>query len=129
MMSDLESVKIDMRNVKSLSASFETFGTEMRELSAIYPQLKRDIKNLKVGESIDDFLGYKVTRTDKGFEMVDKSGHSASAANSDLLLNHILPVAEANGERLLSYKLAHFYRNNLTPETIQSILQKNMLGR
>ncbi len=62
-----------MRSLKSLGLSFKAFGIEMRDLSAVYPQLKRDIKNLKVGESIDDFLGYKVTRTDKGFEAVDKS--------------------------------------------------------
>ena len=41
----------------------------------------------------------------------------------------MLPKAVTSGEKLLTYKLAHLYRNNLTPEKIQAILQRSSLSR
>lgn len=129
MVKELEDVKLNIRELNSVSKSFENFGAEMGELSAVYPQLQRDMRNLSKGEHIDDFLGGKLTRTEKGFEFADKAGKTMSGKNVDEVLSQVLPGAAANGEKLLTYKLAHLYRNGLTPERIQTILQRSSLSR
>lgn len=53
-------------------------------------------------------------RIDGGYEFIDKAGKATSVKNAGELLNNVLPTAAANGEKLLTYKLAHLYRNNLT---------------
>lgn len=45
-------------------------------------------------------------------------------ANSSEVLRYVLPAAEANGERLLTYKLAHLM-DNMTPERIEKILKRS----
>lgn len=129
LMKDLEVTKTDLSNIRALSRSLETFNTSVNDLHAIYPILKNDLKGIAAGKSLNDFLGYTVTKNTKGFSVVDKSGHTVNFKNSREVLHFVLPKAEANGARLLEYKLKHFYANNISPEKVQAILQKSALGR
>lgn len=45
-MADLEATKADLVGVRSLTNASAAFSREMNELSAIYPQLQRDLRNM-----------------------------------------------------------------------------------
>lgn len=125
MMGDLKAVKSDVVNVQSLMTTFEAFGPQMSDLAKIYPQMQRDLRNLrKGGKSIEDFMGYKVTKTDAGFELEDiQTKTKTTVKNSGEVLAHVLPQAEASGQRILTYKLQHLF-DNMTAEKLQKILQR-----
>ncbi|MBP6910274.1 hypothetical protein KBC03_01610 [Patescibacteria group bacterium] len=125
MMVDLQTAKRDLVNVKALSATFEAFGPQMNDIAKIYPQMQRDLRNLrKGGKEIEDFMGYRVKKTDGGFEVTDvATGNATTMKNSGEVLNYVLPQAEKSGTKILTYKLQHLY-DNMDAAKLEKILQR-----